>query len=123
MSNGNGKNLHNAFDQAERDVALSIVTGNGADFVDDFEQWLVDNWPLWKAFEREALRAAYRGRPKYSARTITEWLRHEATLRNPEQEFRLNNSVTPSLSRLFLLKYPDLGDFFETRESKRGEET
>lgn len=116
MSNGNGKGT--MFDMAERQVALDLISREGGEFVDGFDTWLVDNWQLWKAFEREALRAAFRGRPNYSARTITEWLRHEATLRAPEQEFRLNNSVTPSLSRLFLLKYPDLGDFFATRERK-----
>lgn len=117
--NGNGKS--SLFDEAERSVALQLVTTTPAEFMDGFDTWLVDNWPLWKSFEREALRASFRGRAKYSARTITEYLRHEATMRNPDTEFRLNNNVTSSLSRLFLLKYPDLGEFFETRERKDGE--
>jgi hypothetical protein len=115
--NGNGKGT--MFDVAERQVALDLITKSTGEFVEGFEQWLIDNWLLWKSFEREALRASFRGRAKYSARTITEYLRHEATMRDPAQEFRLNNSVTPSLSRLFLMKYPDLGDFFETRESRK----
>lgn len=112
----------NVFDTAERDAALQTVTRNANEFVDEFATWLIDNWQLWKAFEREALRASFRGRPKYSARTITEWLRHEAIMIAPNVEFRLNNSVTPSLSRLFLFKHPALAGFFETRESaKEGE--
>lgn len=109
----------NPFDSAERSAALGVVTQNSKEFVEDFETWLIDNWQLWKSFEREALRASFRGRPKYSARTITEWLRHEAMLRDPDGDFKLNNSVTPSLSRLFLFKHPALAGFFETRESAK----
>ncbi len=112
----------NVFDTAERDAALQVVTSNAKEFVDEFATWLIDNWQLWKAFEREALRASFRGRAKYSARTITEWLRHEATMRDPDGDFKLNNSVTPSLSRLFLFKHPGLAGFFETRESAKENE-
>ena len=116
---GMAEYAENVFDAAERDAALQVITGNSKEFVDEFATWLIDNWPLWKAFEREALRAAFRGRVRYSARTITEWLRHEATMRDPDGDFRLNNNVSPSLSRLFLFKHPSLGDFFETRESRK----
>ena len=113
----NGK--PNLFEEAERTAALDVVRLNDAEFMDEFAQWLIDNWQLWKSFEREALRASYRGRGKYSARTIIEWLRHEATMSAPETDFKLNNNVSPSLARLFLFKYPQLAGFFETRESTR----
>lgn len=86
-------------------------------FRSDFIDYLRENVFVYEAFEREALRVAAR-REHYSARTLIEVLRHESALREKAADWKLNDSWTPHLARLFALMNPRHKDLFEFRESK-----
>lgn len=108
------------FEGAERSQALMLVTQNPDLFMDGFAEYLTEQWAVWKAFEHEAQRVAFRGRKHYSAKTIVEWLRHETIVREANSVFKVNNSATSSLARLFVLRHPRFVDFFEFREAPGG---
>jgi hypothetical protein len=108
------------FEGAERTQALFIVQQNPDLFMDGFEAYLNEQWAVWKAFEHEAQRVAFRGRQHYSAKTIVEWLRHETVVKEANSLFKVNNNATSSLARLFVLRHPRFADFFEFREMPGG---
>jgi hypothetical protein len=97
------------------DPLQALVREHIALFRDDFPIWLALNRPVWDAFVREADRIRLRGREHYSARTIIEVLRHESMLAEQGSEWKINNNLAPDLARLYVLRYPDAGDFFEFR--------
>ena len=94
-----------------------IAQMNAEKFRPDFLAYLIENRHVYEAFEREALRIASR-RDRYSARTIVEVLRHNSALTEASGGFKLNDSWTPYLARLFALLNPDHKDLFEFREAK-----
>lgn len=96
-----------------RERALVAVSRGG--FVDDFSEWLSENWYIWLAFESEANKAWDRGRKHYSARTIGEYLRHNTLVREASGEFKVNDHRWPDLARLYLAIYPTRHGFFELR--------
>lgn len=97
--------------------AFALIVANQAFFRDDFIDWLIVNYQVWLAFEREADKVWNRGRRHYSARTIGEVLRHESTLSEKPNEhgFKLNDHAWPDLARLYMLMHPDRAGFFEKR--------
>ena len=76
-----------------------------------------DGAEMREAFEREANRVWESGRRHYSARTIGEYLRHESALRQeePDEDFKLNNNIFPSLARIYMAMHPERFGFFERR--------
>lgn len=108
------------FEVAEQSAALTIVRASPDLFMEGFEAYLSEQWAVWKAFEHEAQRVAYRGRQHYSAKTIVEWLRHETVVKEANSLFKVNNNATSSLARLFVLRHPRFADFFEFREMPGG---
>lgn len=108
------------FEKAEREAALGLVRQQPDLFMDSFELYLSEQWAVWKAFEHEAQRIAFRGRKHYSAKTIVEWMRHETVVREAQSEFKVNNNATSSFARLFVLRHPRFKDFFEFREAPGG---
>jgi len=103
----------------ERQMVVEVVSCKPEMFRPEFRAWLQENFHIWKAFEHQALAAWNRGRRHYSARTICEYLRHETTLREAGDSFKLNNDEIPCLSRLFVLLNPDkaLFEFRGEREA------
>ncbi len=110
--------LHPTIDE-QKQTALTFVRARPALFRKDFLEWLDSNFSVWLAFKKEADRIWWMGRRHYSARTILHWLRHETILReaNNELGLKINNNVSPDLSRLYVCYYPDRADFFEKRSS------
>lgn len=106
-------------DFANRDPvyeALHTIQQHHGEFRQNFHEWLVDNWHIWRAFEREARRIRDRGFAHYSALTILFYLRHHTALQEkPPAEFKINNNFAPDMGRLLMLTYPEFRDFFETR--------
>ena len=88
-------------------------------FRPDFAEWLEKNPKIWDAFAAQADIIWNRGRRRYSARTIGEWLRHESAMREAPNEhgWKLNDHAWPDCARLYMLAYPDRDSFFETRLS------
>lgn len=101
-----------------RRMALNVLVGAHPEhFRKDFAEWLAKNAPIWDAFEAQANAIWDRGRRRYSARTIGEWLRHETAMREAtnEQGWKLNDHWWPDLGRLYMLAYPERETFFERR--------
>lgn len=67
-------------------------------------------------FEKIALEIKQAGWRRYSARAIVHRIRWHMKIERHEVAFKINNNVTPTLSRWAMKKNPTLMDFFETRE-------
>lgn len=98
-------------------ITASLLKANEAEFRPGFVAWATENWNLYKAFENEALHIAQSGRKHYSARTISEYLRHETTHRDENSAFKINDHITPDLARLFALRNPLYSNLFAYRAS------
>jgi hypothetical protein len=103
-----------------RRIALNVLVGAHPEhFRKDFADWLEKNAHVWDAFKHQADLIWDRGRRRYSARTIGEYLRHESNLREAQNEhgWKLNDHVWPDCARLYMLPNPERDGFFETRVS------
>lgn len=69
-------------------------------FQADFPEWAHENAHIVRAFFSSA-DAVAQYRAYYSARTITEHLRHESIVRDKGSEWKINNNRTPDLARLY----------------------
>ena len=83
----------------------------------EFRQWLLDNEHIWSGFVEEATKIYQRGFVHYSSRTIIHVLRHHSAL-SEGTEWKINNNVSPYLSRLFDMSYPQMSGLFEYRRTK-----
>ena len=83
----------------------------------NFDEWIADNPHIYQAFEREALAIA-RKRPRYSARTIVEFLRHHTLITEKDGEWKINDHATTHLDRLFAKNHPTYAHLFEFRGMK-----
>lgn len=95
--------------------AQSIIEAVPNQFRPGFADWLVNNWSIFEAFMREALRVArFDGIEHYSAHRIIEYLRHDTVLRSGE-DFKINEAWTSSMARLFAHMNPAHVGLFEYR--------
>jgi hypothetical protein len=90
---------------------------NRTKYAEDFHEWLKANWHVYEAFAREADKVWARGRTHYSARTIIEYLRHETSVRETGDEWKINDHFTPSMARLYFFFHPQK-TLFEFRGKK-----
>lgn len=98
------------------DAVCDAIKAHPHEFRPEFFEWLRENWPIWRAFEREARRLKARGFQHYSARTIWEVLRHHTNLQESRGPWKLNDHYPPDCARLLMLAYPeDFDGFFELR--------
>lgn len=67
-------------------------------------------------FLKIALEIKEAGWRRYSARAIVHRIRWHMKIERHEVAFKINNNVTPTLSRWAMKKNEALADFFETRE-------
>ena len=100
---------------ARREFVQRRVLANAIQFRPDFPAWLEKNLPIWERFEAEANLLYANGVRQWGARTIWEYLRRQTALREADGDFKLNNNFAPALARLYLLMYPERGQFFELR--------
>ena len=98
-------------------MVMLVMTTHADWFRDGDLDYVARNYHVWEAFEREANRVWESGRRHYSARTIGEYLRHESALRQeePDEDFKLNNNIYPSLARIYMAMHPERFGFFERR--------
>lgn len=97
--------------------ALELVQANRGWFHPEFGQWLIDNWPIWRAFRAEADRISI-NRRHYSARTIGEYLRHQTAIAEKDSLYKINDHCWPDLARLWAAFRPEREGFFEFRGRK-----
>lgn len=107
-------------DTDRMESAACFVCGKPEYFRPDFLVWLADNWTLYVAFERQALRVHKLGRDHYGANTIIEYMRHSTLLKDKDTEFKLNDKWTSSIARLFAMLNPRCAELFEFRERNGG---
>lgn len=84
----------------------------------DFREWLQNNFPVYRAFDREANLVWSRGRRHYSQRTIWEYLRHESAVRDDSSQFKLNDWYLKDIARLYIMMHPGTDGFFEFRNGQ-----
>ena len=72
-------------------------------------------------FEKLAIEVGRRGFRRYSARALIHRIRWHEQIERGNQEFKINNNITPALARWFIARHPDMADFFELRASPGGE--
>lgn len=99
-----------------------LLQAHAGKFRQEFPAWLEENGHVWARFCTETDKVRSR-RAHYSARTIIEFLRHESSLREADEDFKLNNNHAPDLARLYLLVNPDAEGFFTTRIQDHSERT
>jgi hypothetical protein len=84
-------------------------------FREEFADWLWNNLQLQREFDQEALIVVAKGRTRYSAHTIIEYMRHYTMLADSGGEFKVNEAWTSSMARLFAHMYPAHHDLLEFR--------
>ena len=103
--------------------ALAIIALHPDKFRRDFYEYILENWHVYQAFEREADKIRARGRTRYSQRTIWEVLRHESALREADSEYKLNDHYCKGCAVLYTMLHPYAPEgFFEFRERKPASE-
>ena len=100
------------------DLARRMVCSRPTQFPDGFESWIVDNWQIWKYFERRAHRLWEAGVRHAGARMIGEHIRYLTSLRERDVMFKVNDHAWPSCARLYMGLHPER-PLFETRTSER----
>lgn len=102
--------------EAER---LRVIVKSRPDlFTTEFEIWLLENWAIWKAFEKRAHRLWDVGARHAGARMIGETIRYLTWLREKDALFKVNDHAWPSCARLYMLVHP-ARPLFETRSSEK----
>lgn len=108
-------------EQARIKTAACFVEARPTEYREGFKEWLEGNPRLWFEFERRADMLWRRGRKHFGAKAIWESIRFDTAMAEEETDdskYRLNNSWTSSLARLYLAHHPDRREFFETRERR-----
>jgi hypothetical protein len=100
---------------SDYNYALMVVENNRSQLSAEFCEWMGENRHIWQAFVANTDRIIARGFTHYSARTIVEYIRHETALHQNGGDHKLNNNITPYLSRLYDLCYPAKAGLFEYR--------
>jgi hypothetical protein len=94
---------------------LLTITLHADKYRPGFAEWLAENWAIWLRFEFEANKMRERGRRKWAARTIGEYIRHSTALREAGGDFKVNDHIWPDMARLYLTLHPAAAGFFELR--------
>lgn len=81
-------------------------------------EWHKKNPHIFKAFEKQALRAVEAGKEKISGYAIVNYLRWEVYLETEGDEFKIRNDWIPFYVRLFQHVHPEHKDLFNTRPMK-----
>ncbi len=97
--------------------ALEVISNRPELFHDDFHGWLETNFHIFAYFEKEALKFAEMGYSKIGAKMLIEQIRYRTKLKElGDGNWKINNSVAPDLSRLFVTLHPQHANLFSFRE-------
>jgi len=87
-----------------------------------FEEFHRDNPHVFKAFEKQALKAIEMGKKKLSAKLIINWIRWNEELKTTDQNFKINDAFQSYYARAFITKYPEYYYVFELRKLRNEEQ-
>lgn len=107
------KEFESLSDERQRELIKKAAQYCGIDPADGLT--VANNLPLFREFITQSLRVVYAGRNHYSARTIIEAIRHETMIADNDRQFKVNNNIAPSMSRIAMELFPILNGLFETR--------
>lgn len=106
---------------ATKDSVLQTVQTYPEWFLPDFSEWLDENYHVFEVFVRHADELWNRGRRFYSSRTICEKMRFDHDVRENNSKFKISNTRTPDLGRLYVVLHPMRVDMFAYQNTaKRG---
>ena len=66
-----------------------------------FQQWMEDNWSIWRDFHSRASELQRAGQLHYSAMTLVGVIRYETDLREKHGHFKIRNEAAPRMARLY----------------------
>jgi len=96
--------------------AKSIILLNDKIFRPNFYTWACNNFAIYTYFESEAMKFSAMGYARIGAKMIVENIRYRTILKEiGNGEWKINNSFTADLARLFLLLNPGYRGLFEIR--------
>ncbi len=95
---------------------------NGISIREGFEKFNSENPMVYKAFEKQALRAIAKGRKKISAKLIINWIRWNEYLESSDKNFRINDAFQAYYARLFIKNHPGYDKVFEFRKLRNEED-
>ena len=97
---------------------IDIVRANKSKFRGDFLDWMADNGHVYLAFEERANRLWDCGRTHFGAKSIVEHIRFDTAISEVGGEFKVNNTFTSSMARLYALLNPSRASLFTLRASE-----
>lgn len=107
---------------ATKDAVIQTVKGYPEWFLPDFPEWLEENYHVFEVFVRHADELWNHGRRFYSSRTICEKMRFDHDVRENNSKFKISNTRTPDLGRLYVVLHPLRVDMFAYQNTiKRGD--
>lgn len=107
---------------ATKDSVIQTVTMYPEWFLPDFFEWLEDNYHVFEVFVKHADELWNNGRRFYSSRTICEKMRFDHDVRENNSKFKISNTRTPDLGRLYVVLHPLRVDMFAYQNTiKRGD--
>lgn len=101
---------------ALRDQLVELVQIRPGDFHTGFADWLKDNFPIWREFQKRTIQIHRSGRKHFGHRLIWEGIRYETALAKKTGDYQLNNNFTKSVATLTVMLHPTLAGFFDFRE-------
>ena len=89
-----------------------------------FLDYLRENAHVYERFENMAVQKIGLGYKHYSSRAIVHILRHETEVNEGEMSsFKISDHISPYISRLFAVRYPEYKDFFKMKRLSKTEDS
>lgn len=86
-----------------------------------FRKFHKENQKVYDMFKEQVFRAMRKGRDKFSANAIINWIRWEVALQvKTEDEYKINNNFSSRYARLFVEDHPEYGYMFNFRDLRSG---
>lgn len=94
-------------------------TGRSID--SSFRKFHKENPKVYNMFKEQVFRAMRKGRDKFSANAIINWIRWEVALQvKTEDEYKINNNFSSRYARLFVEDNPEYSYMFNFRDLRSG---
>lgn len=103
----------------QREFCWTVI-GAAPGLRDQAREWVAKYPQVYRMFERYALQMAQRGR-RFGMRLLVERVRWEYRF-TYDEEFKINNNLTPYLARWLTREHPELAGLLEfrcTRDERR----
>lgn len=79
--------------------------------------WVSDNLHIFEKFKDFSIGLAEKGRSKYSAETVINYLRWHEHFESNNDQFKINNNYKAMMARHLVIDYPNMSGFFTFRKT------